>query len=96
MNTQQFIHWTIKDIWVISSVFFKFCEERGEHSYTSLSVDIQGGTPKNPEFIYKKLCILTCLNLSHLQSILHLLQYTYQDILSTTQNIFELVDFDAF
>ena len=30
--------------------------------------------------------ILTCLNFSHLQSALHLLQYTYWDVSSTAQN----------
>ena len=32
--------------------------------------------------------ILTCLKLSHLQSTLHLMQYTYRDIFSTAQNSF--------
>ena len=32
------------------------------------------GTPKNQEFIYKKLFILTRLNSSHFQSTLHLMQ----------------------
>ena len=46
-------------------------------------------TPKKPELIFKKrVFILTCLNFSHLQSILHLMQYTYVDIFSTTQNSF--------
>ena len=48
--------------------------------------------PQNLEFIYKKVCIPTCLNCSHFQSSLHLMQYTYQDI----QSSFELVNFDAF
>ena len=30
--------------------------------------------------------ILTCLNFSHLQSTLHLMKYTYQDVFSTPQN----------
>ena len=32
--------------------------------------------------------IFTCLNFSHLQSTLHWMQYTYQDIFSTAQNSF--------
>ena len=32
--------------------------------------------------------ILTCFNLSHLQSALHLMQYTYQDFFPTAQNSF--------
>ena len=51
-------------------------------------------TPQNPEYIYKNLCtymftyILTWLNFSHLQSSLHLMQYTYGNVLSTAQNGF--------
>ena len=41
----------------------------------------EGRPPHNPEFIYKNcVFILTCLNFSHLQSTLHLMQYTYRDI----------------
>ena len=32
--------------------------------------------------------IFTCLNVSHLQSTLHWMQYTYWDIFSTAQNVF--------
>ena len=39
------------------------------------------GNPSKPEFIYKNLYILTCLNFSHLQSALHLMQCTYWHIL---------------
>ena len=47
------------------------------------------GNPKNPEFIYKNcLFILICLNFSHLQSTLHLMQCTYWDIFSIAQNSF--------
>ena len=40
--------------------------------------------PPKPGFIYLKNCIfiLTCLSFSHLQSTLHLMEYTYQDIFS--------------
>ena len=49
----------------------------------------RGGAQKIMEFIYKK-CIFTlmCLNFSHLQSTLYLIQYTYQYIFSTGQNRF--------
>ena len=47
------------------------------------------GTPSKTEFIYKNcVFILTCLNFSHLQSTLHLMQYTYQGVFSTAQNSF--------
>ena len=39
-------------------------------------------------FIKKCVFILTCLNFSHLQSTLHLMHYTYQDVFSTAQNSF--------
>ena len=46
-------------------------------------------TPQKTELIFKKRVFsLTCLNFSHLQNILHLMQYTYVDIFSTTQNSF--------
>ena len=40
--------------------------------------------------------IRTCLNFSHLQNTLHLMQYTYQDPFPLLKRDFELVDFDAF
>ena len=45
--------------------------------------DIEGGSPK-PQNLFIKSCvfILTCLNFSHLQSTLHLMQYTYLDVFS--------------
>ena len=55
----------------------------------------QGGTRQKVEFIYKKLlCIYSYM--FKLQSTLHLMQYTYWDVFSTAQTVFELVDFDAF
>ena len=45
------------------------------------------GTQTPPEFIYKKLCILRCLNFSHFQSTFHLMQYTCRDF-PTAQNSF--------
>ena len=47
------------------------------------------GDPKNWNlFIKNCVFILTCLNFSHLQSALHLMQYTYPDVFSTAQNRF--------
>ena len=55
------------------------------------------GNPPKLEFIHKKLLfILRCLNFNHLQSTLHLMQYTYLDVFSLLQPVFELIDFDAF
>ena len=50
----------------------------------------EGGPKKPPWDLFIKNCvfILTCLNFSHLQSALHLMQYIYQDIFSTAQNSF--------
>ena len=52
------------------------------------------GTQKNWSLFLKK-CVftLTCLNFSQLQSILHLMQYTYWDIFSTSQNSFWTLQF---
>ena len=59
--------------------------------------NIYWGISQTQELIYNNcVFILTCLNFSHLQSTLHLMQHTYWDILSTVQNSFELIDFDAF
>ena len=48
------------------------------------------GVPPKTQNLFIKTCvfILTCLNFSHLQSTLHLMQYTYGDIFSTAQNSF--------
>ena len=46
------------------------------------------GEPPKLEFITNCVFILTCLNSSHLQSTLHLMQCTYGDIFSTSQNSF--------
>ena len=50
---------------------------------------IQWGT-QNPQNLFIKSCvfILTCLNFSHLQSTLHVMQYTYWDVFSATQSSF--------
>ena len=45
-------------------------------------------TPQNWNFFIKNCVYYTCLNFSHLQSVLHLVQYTYRDIFSTAQNSF--------
>ena len=47
------------------------------------------GRAQKTEFTYKNcVFILTCLNFNHLQSTLHLMEYTYWDVFSTTQNRF--------
>ena len=54
------------------------------------------GEPKTLKFIYKNIVfIITCLNCSHLQSALHLVQHIYGDF-PLLQTVFELTDFDAF
>ena len=43
------------------------------------------------EFIYKNcVFILTCLNFSHLQSPLHLMHYTDEDVFPLLKTVFEL------
>ena len=37
-----------------------------------------------------------CLNFSHFESTLRLMQFTYQDFFSLPKTVFELVNFDAF
>ena len=50
-----------------------------------------GGTPQTLEFIYKKLHIYSyMLNFIHFQSVLHLMQYIYQDIFFLLKTVFEL------
>ena len=63
---------------------------QSSHKPTQIQgVGTWGGGPKNQEFIDKKcIFILTSLNFNRLQSTLHLIQYTYQDISSTAQNSF--------
>ena len=58
----------------------------------------EGGPKKPPWDLFIKNCvfILTCLNFSHLQSALHLMQYTYQDAFPLLKTVLELVSFDAF
>ena len=58
---------------------------------------IYKGSPQNQNLLIKN-CVftITCLNSSHLQSTLYLMQYSYQDTFSTAQNNFELVNFDDF
>ena len=52
------------------------------------------GTPQKNLFIKNIVFIPTCLNFSHLQSTLHLMRYTYQDLFPLLKTVFELVDFD--
>ena len=47
------------------------------------------GDQKNCNLVLKNCAFtLMCLNFSHLQSTLHLMKYTYQDVFSTPQNSF--------
>ena len=48
------------------------------------------GASKPPRIylLKNRVFILTCFNLGHLQSTLHLMHYTYQDVFSTAQNSF--------
>ena len=51
----------------------------------------EGGPPKTWNlFIKNCVCILTCLNFSHLQSTLCLMQYTYQDDFSTAHKLLNM------
>ena len=53
--------------------------------------------PQNLEFFIKTcVFILTCLSFSHLQSTLHLLQYTHWDCFPTAQNSFWTRQFGCF
>ena len=54
---------------------------------TWLNHYVQGRGPKSPQNLFIKNCvfILTCLNFSHLQSSLHLMQCAYGDV-STARN----------
>ena len=55
-----------------------------------------GGPPKM-EFIYKKcVFILTCLNFGHLQSTLHLTQYTYQGFFHCSKQFLNALIFRSF
>ena len=67
------------------------------NSCTYISLYIWAGTPQKVEFIDKKcVFILTCLNFSHLQSTLYVMQYTYWDVSPTVKTVFELVHTDVF
>ena len=69
------------------SLIYKFlCKSKGkkhnqeEQNKGQFTVINEGG-PQKLEFTYKNyVFILTCLNFSYLQSTLHLMEYTYQDI----------------
>ena len=53
----------------------------------------EGELPKLDLFIKERILILRCLNFSHLQSPLHLVQSTYWDPFSTAQNSFLTLQF---
>ena len=56
----------------------------------------EGEPPKTQNlFITNCVFILTHLNFSHSQSMLHLMQYTYEDLFAVLKTV-ELVDGDAF
>ena len=59
---------------------------------------IWGETPPKNRHLFIKMCVfsLTCLNFSHLQSTLHLMQGTYWDVFPLLKTSFELVNFGAF
>ena len=52
--------------------------------------------PKWNLFIKNCAFILTCLNFSHLQSMLHLMQYTHQNFFPLLETVFKLFSFVAF
>ena len=58
--------------------------------YIYIYIYIYDGGPKKHWNLFIKNCvfILACLNFSPLQSTLHLMQYTYQDVFSTAENSF--------
>ena len=61
-----------------------------------LAVRIWGVTQKYPEFIYKKLCVYFYMfKLQSPSNTLHLMQYTYQDVIFHCSEQFLLVNFDA-
>ena len=77
---------------LLSATFRWFYKNKNNNT----NVNTTKGDSKT-EFIKKYLFILTCLNFSHLQSALHLMQYTYLDFFSTAPNSFlELIIVDAF
>ena len=59
---------------------------------------IYEGGPQKPRIYLLKNCvfILTRLNFSHLQSSLHLMQYTYRDVFLLLKTAFELIDLMPF
>ena len=77
-------------MWVHQNFHIRQCD----WSVLRMCLDNIRGDPKKLEFIYKNyVFILTCLNFSHLQSTLHLMQYSYQDVVSTAQNSFWTLQF---
>ena len=55
------------------------------------------GDPLKMEYIYKNCAfILKCLNFSHLQNTLYLMQCTYEMFFSLLKTVFELVGFESF
>ena len=71
---------------------YKNAQSPTRHTITCVCVYIHthiwGGTPQKTRNLFIKTCVfsLICLNFSHLRSILHLMQYTYQDVFRTAEN----------
>ena len=56
------------------------------------------GRPKVTRNLVMKNCVFipACLNFRHLQSTLHLMQYTHGDSFPVLNTVFELIGFDTF
>ena len=79
-------------LYQINSYFPNFsslpCNEGGCSEEAGMGRLYKGRSSPTKQNLFVKNCvfILTCLNYSHIQSTLHLMLYTYQDVFSTTQN----------
>ena len=101
LNTNDLQIQSLSSSWTMSitaSCAFPFQQFTGNHSSTSPHLFSASTTqmlffqyeeePPKQESIKNCVFICTCLNFSHLQSTLHVMQYTYQGIFSTVQNSF--------
>ena len=65
--------------------------------YLSVQDTYEGEPPRTWNLFIKNFAfILICLNFSHLQSTLYLVQYTYKMFFPLPKTVFELLDFNAF
>ena len=82
--------WTSAGLWIMKSI--------DPWILGFLRLYYEEGCPSKQKNLYMKNCviILTCLDFSHLQSTLHLIQYTYQDIFPLLKTVFELINYDVF